>query len=191
MNNWYIVTPKGEQKAIPEAELKSLLKQGFLTGSSQVWEEGTPSWVPVSSTRLWDGPPPLITPPPPPTGPVSPMPLVHAQQVSYAKPLGGFASFLLSLVFAFVVAFLDLAMDADNGLMKFFVFGSSIWMAVDAAVIKATSFEKGHMWGTTFFTHHPFGLFIAGLLLWIIAFPYYLCLRSRIKLGLIPQKAMK
>ena len=55
MKNWFFVTPKGEQKAVPEEELKSLLKQGFLTGSSQVWEEGTPSWVPVSSTRLCVG----------------------------------------------------------------------------------------------------------------------------------------
>lgn len=56
------------------------------------------------------------------------------------------------------------------------VFGTSIWAAIDSRDIRLHSYKSG-------IALRPFVLFLACLLLWIVAFPWYLSVRYRISNG--------
>lgn len=61
------------------------------------------------------------------------------------------------------------------------VLGTSIWAAIDSKEIHLHSYKSGIAMG-------PFVLFLACLLLWIVAFPWYLSVRYRIRNGLAELK---
>lgn len=77
---------------------------------------------------------------------------------------------LLTLAIFFVSLFLPpLFMIAVVG-------GTSVWAAVDSSGIQLHRYQSG-------IALKPFVLFLACLLLWIVAFPWYLSVRHRIKSG--------
>ena len=57
------------------------------------------------------------------------------------------------------------------------IFGTSLWAAIDSSRIQLYRYKSG-------IALKPFGLFLGCLLLWIVAFPWYLSVRYRIKSGL-------
>ena len=61
------------------------------------------------------------------------------------------------------------------------VVGTSIWAAVDSSGIQLYRYKSG-------IALKPFVLFLACLLLWIVAFPWYLSVRYRITNGLAELK---
>jgi hypothetical protein len=63
-----------------------------------------------------------------------------------------------------------------NGLLGLVVLGSSIWMAVDASQL---GYDKRDVKGLA--AMGPAGWLLAGLLLWIVAFPLYLIKRPELK----------
>lgn len=62
------------------------------------------------------------------------------------------------------------------------VIGTSMWAAVDSSGIQLHRYKSG-------IALKPFILFLACLLLWIVAFPWYLSVRYRIKHGLAEVKS--
>lgn len=63
-----------------------------------------------------------------------------------------------------------------NGVMGLVVLGTSIWMAVDASQL---GYDKRDLRGLG--AMGPTGWFLAGILLWIVAFPLYLVKRGELK----------
>lgn len=61
------------------------------------------------------------------------------------------------------------------------VLGTSLWASVDSGTIQLSRYKSG-------IALKPFVLFLACLLLWIVAFPWYLAVRYRIKNGLAELK---
>lgn len=61
------------------------------------------------------------------------------------------------------------------------VVGTAIWAAIDSKEIRLHSYKSG-------IALRPFVLFLACLLLWIVAFPWYLSVRYRIRNGLAELK---
>jgi hypothetical protein len=58
----------------------------------------------------------------------------------------------------------------------FLIFGTAIWAAVDSSKIQLKRYRSGISYG-------PVVLFFCFLLLWIVAFPWYLSVRYTIKTG--------
>ena len=56
------------------------------------------------------------------------------------------------------------------------IVGTSLWIATDSKKIEIKKYKSGISYG-------PVVLFIATLLLWIVAFPWYLIVREKIKSG--------
>jgi len=56
------------------------------------------------------------------------------------------------------------------------VLGSSAWAAVDSSKIQLKRYQSGLSYG-------PIGVFLGCILLWIVVFPWYLVVRSRIVSG--------
>jgi hypothetical protein len=54
------------------------------------------------------------------------------------------------------------------------VFGTSLWAAIDSSGIQLHRYKSG-------IALKPFGLSLGCLLLWIVAFPWYLSVRYRIR----------
>lgn len=61
------------------------------------------------------------------------------------------------------------------------VIGTSLWASVDSGTIQLSRYRSG-------ISLKPFVLFLACLLIWIVAFPWYLSVRYRIKNGLAELK---
>jgi len=61
------------------------------------------------------------------------------------------------------------------------IFGTSLWAAIDSSRIQLHRYKSG-------IALKPFGLFLGCLLLWIVAFPWYLSVRYRIRKGLAELK---
>ena len=61
------------------------------------------------------------------------------------------------------------------------VLGTSAWAAIESKEIRLHSYKSG-------IALRPFVLFLACLLLWIVAFPWYLSVRYRIRNGLAELK---
>lgn len=62
------------------------------------------------------------------------------------------------------------------------VLATSVWASFDAANLEAKNYQS------KFMTASPIIVFIGGLLLWIVVFPWYLYFRSNIKAGKISRK---
>ncbi len=58
----------------------------------------------------------------------------------------------------------------------FIVLGTGIWAAIDSSKIKLKRYKSGISYG-------PVVLFLCFVFLWIVAFPWYLILRYKIKTG--------
>ena len=65
--------------------------------------------------------------------------------------------------------------DATN-IVPIVIFGSALWVAFDSSKLQFQRYKSGIAYG-------PVSLFFGCLLLWIIAFPLYLVIRSKIKAG--------
>jgi hypothetical protein len=61
-------------------------------------------------------------------------------------------------------------------LYTFVVFGTALWAALDSSKIQLQRYKSGIAYG-------PVVLFFCFLLLWIVAFPWYLTVRYKIKTG--------
>jgi hypothetical protein len=59
-------------------------------------------------------------------------------------------------------------------LMEIIVFGTALWAAIDSRKIQLKKYKSGISYG-------PVVLFFGFLLLWIVAFPWYLSMRYKIK----------
>ncbi len=70
---------------------------------------------------------------------------------------------------------------APEPTMSLIVLGSSIWAGIDSQKIGLIKYKSG-------ISYHPVVLFIGLLLLWIIAFPWYLIVRGQILSGTIVLK---
>lgn len=82
----------------------------------------------------------------------------------------------------FVVAFLAVVFSALLGPAGplLLIIGSSIWVAIDAGQHQLSKYNN--------FLGGPVGAALASVLLWIVAFPLYLAIRSRIRAGVQPVK---
>lgn len=92
-----------------------------------------------------------------------------------AKPTSGLVYFLLAAVLAVLSA-----IAGGVGIFALVV-GTSIWAGVDASKHKLSRYENG--------LGGPLGASLGSLLLWILVFPWYLAIRSRIRAGVQPAKA--
>ncbi len=57
---------------------------------------------------------------------------------------------------------------------------TSLWLAIDSSRLRVREFKSQ-------LASHPFVLFTASLGLWILVFPTYLIVRSKIQAGLLPK----
>src|SRR6185437_6013782 len=69
----------------------------------------------------------------------------------------------------------------DVALIYFAVLGTAIWAAIDSSKIGLKRYKSGISYG-------PVGLFFGMLLLWIVAFPWYLIVRNGIRRGTVALK---
>jgi hypothetical protein len=92
-----------------------------------------------------------------------------------ARPTSGLVYFLVALI---AVVF-SVALGAFGPMLL--VLGTSIWVAVDAGNHKLGEYENG-FGGVA-------GACVGSLLLWIVVFPWYLAVRSRIRAGIQPVSA--
>ena len=81
---------------------------------------------------------------------------------------------------AFVLVILSVVLLGPFGPFLL-VLGTSIWAAVDASTHKLADYQNG--------LGGPASAFFGSLLLWILVFPWYLAIRSRIRSGVQPVKA--
>lgn len=107
------------------------------------------------------------TPPKPPL-PFTPIP--------GATPTSGVIFFLMAIVLVVLSLFLG---PFGTALM---VLGTSVWVAVDAGTHKLDQYRNGIGGRGT--------AFLGSLLLWIVVFPWYLAVRSRIRAGVEPMKTV-
>ena len=68
--------------------------------------------------------------------------------------------------------------SAASGMVRILIISTSIWAAVDSSRIRLREYR-------TALAAHPIVLFIGMVFLWLVAFPWYLVVRSRIKAGAI------
>lgn len=62
------------------------------------------------------------------------------------------------------------------------VVSTSLWVAIDSSRLRIRSYKSQ-------VAAHPFVLFTASLGLWIVVFPVYLVVRSKVHAGLLPEQA--
>ena len=71
---WYYSDGSKQIGPIDEAELIRLMQAGQVCGASQIWKEGTPSWISANNSDLKEHllpePPPMNPTPPPMASPV-------------------------------------------------------------------------------------------------------------------------
>lgn len=91
-----------------------------------------------------------------------------------ATPTSGGLFFLL----AFLIFILSFLVGPAGPIIV--VLGTSVWVALDASKHKLAQYQNG--------LGGPVGACLGSLLLWIIAFPWYLAIRSRIRAGVQPLK---
>jgi len=81
-----------------------------------------------------------------------------------------------------VLASVAVSFATDINAMPIVVGGTALWAAVDSHTIELKRYKSGLSYG-------PIVLCVAVALLWIIAFPWYLVVRHRIKSGRADLKA--
>jgi len=96
------------------------------------------------------------------------------------KPVPGASPTSGILYFVFSLLLLVLSMVLGPLGPVILVLCTSIWVAVDASTHKLQQYKNG--------LGGPGGACVGSLLLWIIAFPWYLAIRSRIRAGAQPVK---
>ena len=79
---------------------------------------------------------------------------------------------LISLVAVSVLA----GETAASGMVRILLISTSLWAAIDSSRIRLREYR-------TALAAHPIVLFIGMVFLWLVAFPWYLVVRSRIKTG--------
>lgn len=102
----------------------------------------------------------------------SPLPFTP---IAGAAPTSGIIFFLV----AFVLVILSMVLGPFGPFLL--VLCTSIWAAVDASTHKLGDYQNG--------LGGPAATFFGSLLLWIVVFPWYLAIRSRIRAGVQPVKA--
>jgi hypothetical protein len=95
--------------------------------------------------------------------------------IAGAAPTSGVLFFLM----AFVLFILSLVLGPFGPLLL--VFCTAIWAGVDASTHKLAEYQNG--------LGGPAGAFFGSLLFWILVFPWYLAIRSRIRAGVQPVRA--
>jgi hypothetical protein len=84
---------------------------------------------------------------------------------------------LLTIAILLLTSFVSLDIGGKRISLSYFViFGTAIWAAIDSSKIQLKRYKSGVSYG-------PIVLFIGFVLLWIIAFPWYLIVRYKIKNG--------
>ena len=87
------------------------------------------------------------------------------------------AAILLTIALLLLTSFIGLNIAGRSvSLSWFMIFGTAIWAAIDSSKIQLTRYKSG-------ISMEPIGLFFGFLLLWIVAFPWYLAIRHKIKTG--------
>lgn len=61
------------------------------------------------------------------------------------------------------------------------MFGTALWAAIDSGNLELHRYKSG-------IAYRPFPLFVVSLLIWIVAFPWYLSARYKIKNGTLALK---
>ena len=87
------------------------------------------------------------------------------------KPLPAILS-----TFGILIACIGIAVLTGFDITFLMVVGTAIWITIDSKKIEIKKYKSGISYG-------PVILFFATLLLWIVAFPWYLIVRERIKSG--------
>lgn len=108
------------------------------------------------------------------SSPVAASPTLPFPPIPGETPTSGIAFFLL----AFVLLILSLFLGPLGPVIL--VLGTSVWVASDAATHKLGQYQTG--------LGGPVAACLGSLLLWIIVFPWYLAVRSRIRSGVAPAK---
>jgi len=84
---------------------------------------------------------------------------------------------LLTIALILLTSFVGLNIAGQYvALSWFMILGTAIWAAIDSSKIQLNRYKSGISYG-------PFALFLGFLLLWVVAFPWYLVMRYRIKTG--------
>ena len=86
-----------------------------------------------------------------------------------------------AVLFATAIYILTSLVALDIGgravsLSWFMILGTSLWIAVDSSKIQLRRYRSGISYG-------PVVLFFGSLLVWIVAFPWYLSMRYKIQRG--------
>jgi hypothetical protein len=113
----------------------------------------------------------------PAVAPVAPVPSVPAR-----KPLSGLHGALIAIgLLAFAFALGSFAGTLGMGLVLLSMLVTSVWAAFDSSSLRLREY-------TTKLAAHPVVLAIEMLLLWIITFPWYLVVRSKIQAGQLDKR---
>jgi hypothetical protein len=89
---------------------------------------------------------------------------------------------LLTIALSILASLLQLHIAGkDVPLLVFVIWGTAIWAAIDSSKIQLKCYKSGIACG-------PVVLFLGVLLLWVIAFPWYLAVRYKIKTGVAALK---
>jgi hypothetical protein len=113
----------------------------------------------------------------PAVAPVVPVPGVPAR-----KPLSGLHGALIAIgLLAFAFALGSFAGTLGMGLVLLSMLVTSVWAAFDSSSLRLREY-------TTKLAAHPVVLAIEMLLLWIITFPWYLVVRSKIRAGQLDKR---
>jgi len=84
---------------------------------------------------------------------------------------------LLTIALSILTSILGLHIAGKNvPLLVFVIWGTAIWAAIDSSKIQLKRYKSGIAYG-------PVILFIGFLLLWVVAFPWYLAMRYKINTG--------
>jgi len=84
---------------------------------------------------------------------------------------------LLTIALLLLTSFVGFDIAGKNvSLSCFMVLGTAIWAAIDSSKIQLKRYKSGISYG-------PVVLFFGFLFLWIVAFPWYLIVRYKIKTG--------
>ncbi|MGZ4963163.1 MAG: hypothetical protein ACXWDN_10415 [Limisphaerales bacterium] len=84
---------------------------------------------------------------------------------------------LLTIALFLLTSFVGLKIGGANVLLSsFLILGTAIWAAIDSSKIQLQRYRSG-------ISYRPVVLFFGFLLLWVVAFPWYLSVRYKIKTG--------
>lgn len=216
MRQWYYMDEAGRQGPIPEAELRRLAQAGSIYETTMVWTEQLPDWrvassikglVPVRAAASVAAP---TAPPPPPMAPLAPPTMAPSALPGLAAPvarppfsglpphiaINGWLALLGCWIVAsglgFVVQEITRSIrgtDTDSQVAAFLfataaqflllVLPTAIWAAIDASRIGLAKYKTNVAKG-------PVTLAICVAFIWIVAFPWYIHVRSNVMKGTQP-----